>query len=152
MKLRELKSLLDANREKQFLLQLPNQNLVPKSFHITEVGHIDKRFIDCGGTIHATQTCVLQAWVGKDADHRLNAGKVADVIKLAGSVVPNDEIDVEVEYEAQSLSQYSIVDHKVIDGAVILNLTAKHTDCLAKDKCDVPTAEADISYCKPGCC
>lgn len=29
--------------------QLPNGELVPNHFHVTEVGKITKHFIDCGG-------------------------------------------------------------------------------------------------------
>ncbi|MBC8136783.1 MAG: hypothetical protein H8F28_12940, partial [Fibrella sp.] len=64
MTINELQTLLEANREKQFRLMLPGQNPVPVSFHITEVGHVQKSFIDCGGSVHSVQTCVLQAWEG----------------------------------------------------------------------------------------
>ena len=70
MKLKELKALLGANPNKQFLIQLPDTKQVPLSFHITEVGQINKTFIDCGGKVHSVQTCQLQVWVGDDIDHR----------------------------------------------------------------------------------
>ena len=66
MKLNQLNALLDANRNKRFLLQLPDQKNVPVSFHVTEVGHVSKKFIDCGGALHTTQSCQLQVWVGED--------------------------------------------------------------------------------------
>ena len=151
MKLKELKNLLAANREKQFLLLLPSQNPVPVSFHITEVGQVSKKFVDCGGTVHSTQTCQLQAWVGDDEAHRLNAGKLADILKLASSIVSDDDIDVEIEYEDWLISQYPIIEHTVTKDAVMLQLAAKHTDCLAKDKCMVPATEG-TSCCGPSCC
>lgn len=147
MKLKEFKDLLEANRDKKFLLQLPDQTQVPLSFHITEVGHMDKKFIDCGGKVHSVQTCQLQVWVGEDIDHRLNAGKLADILKLAKSVVPNDEIDLEIEYEAALISQYPVRNYWVSDDAVTLNLATKHTDCLAKEICLIPS-----SCSKAGCC
>jgi hypothetical protein len=147
MKLKDFKSLLEANRNKQFLIQLPNQNQVPVSFHITEVGQVSKTFIDCGGKVHSVQTCQLQAWVGDDIDHRIETGKMADILKLAKSIVPNDDIDLEVEYEDTAISQYPVDDYTVTDDAVVLNLTTKHTDCLAKELCLVPSSNGASSCC-----
>ena len=156
MKLHEFKALLEGNREKQFLLQLPDENRVPVSFHITEVGQVEKNFIDCGGRVHQTRTCQLQAWVGEDEAHRLNAGKLADILKLAHKVVPDDDIDVEIEYEETAISQYPVSKYRVNDDAVTLHLVTKHTDCLAKDICLVPANGAAPSCCAPsegtGCC
>ncbi len=151
MKLNQLKTLLEANRDKQFLLLLPNNNPVPVSFHITEVGHINKTFIDCGGKVHATQTCQLQAWVGEDEEHRINAGKLADILKLSRSIVPDDDIDLEIEYEDQVISQYPVEDYTVTGEAVVLNLTTKHTDCLARELCLVPSAAGSACCGVSGC-
>jgi hypothetical protein len=145
-----LKALLEANREKQFLLQLPDGKSVPQSFHITEVGLVSKTFIDCGGKVHTTQTCQLQAWIGPDFDHRIEAGKMADILKISQSIVPNDFLDLEVEYEDEVISQYPVSRAEVTDESVTLHLTTKHTDCLAKELCIVPGG----SCCEPGagCC
>ncbi|MGA8855051.1 MAG: DUF6428 family protein, partial [Christiangramia sp.] len=48
MKLSEFKNQL--SRLKEIAFQLPNGQLVPEHFHVTEVGKITKHFIDCGGT------------------------------------------------------------------------------------------------------
>ena len=151
MKLRELKSLLESNRGKQFLLMLPNETAVPESFHVTEVGLVDKNFIDCGGKIHSQQTCQIQAWVGDDTDHRIQAGKLADIIQLAKKVVPNDDIDLEIEYEDEVISQYTIADCELTDQAVTLRLASKHTDCLAKEICLLPVADSSCDGAT-GCC
>jgi len=151
MKLYELKTLLEANRDKPFMLLLPNRNTVPSSFHITEVGQVNKTFIDCGGQVRSLQTCRLQAWVGEDDEHRLNAGKLADILKLARSVVPDDDIDLEVEYEDSLISQYPVVDCTVKDNAVVLHLAARHTDCLAKELCLAPVSIGS-SCCETSAC
>jgi hypothetical protein len=157
MTLSELRNLLEANREKPFRLMLPGQNPVPMSFHITEVGHVQKSFIDCGGAMHSVQTCVLQAWEGPDADHRLNAGKLHDILRLAEKVLPAGvDLDVEFEYEDAVISQYP-VGNVVIGDAVTIELTTKHTDCLAKELC-VPRprfgkTDLSVSCCgTSGCC
>ena len=42
--------------------QLPNGQLVPKHFHVTEVGTITKAFIDCGGTVRKEEVVNFQLW------------------------------------------------------------------------------------------
>ena len=51
---------------------LPDGDEIPVHAHITEVGRIDKKFIDCSGTIRNSSICSLQAWVAEDdGAHRL---------------------------------------------------------------------------------
>jgi hypothetical protein len=152
MKLAQFKSLLEANCGKQFLLQLPDGKAIPQAFHITEVGAIQKTFIDCGGKVHSLQSCQLQAWIGPDVDHRIEAGKMADILKKAEAILPHDFLDVEVEYEDEVISQYPVAQAVVSEAAVTLVLATKHTDCLAKELCLVP-AGSDAN-CAPGsgCC
>ena len=142
MKLNAFKDLLQSNRGKRFQLALPDRSIVPISFHITEVAHIRKRFIDCGGKLHTIETCQMQAWLGEDTDHRLSAGKIADVLNLAAKILPEGEnLDIEIEYEDKVISQYPVANHFVTDEAVILNLATKHTDCLAKELCCPPSLQ-----------
>jgi len=39
--------------------ELPNGNLVPNHFHVTEVGKVAKHFIDCGGMIRKEEVVNL---------------------------------------------------------------------------------------------
>ena len=159
MKISHFTSLLEAHSEKPFHLVLPGENVVPVSFHITEVGHVTKKFIDCGGKLHTAQSCQLQAWLGDDTDHRLYAGKMAGVLNLArakGVLPEGEDLDVEIEYEDTAISQYTVAGYAITDSAVVLSLGAKHTDCLAKEYClpSLPMAvgEAAGCGCGPGCC
>ena len=153
MKLSVFKGLLEAHRDKQFRLVLPNENAVSINFHITEVAHVQKRFIDCGGKVHTTQTCQLQAWVWTDAEHRLLAGKMADILNISKKVLPEgQDLDLEIEYEETTISQYPVIGHTVTAEAVTLELGYKHTDCLAKDVCLPSTHGASASgCCSPSC-
>ena len=137
MKLSHFTDLLQAHPEKPFHLILPGEHSVPASFHITEVGHVTKKFIDCGGKLHTRETCLLQAWVYTDTHHRLLAGKMAGVLNLARAkgVLPEHDLDVEIEYEDALISQYAVANVAVTESAVVLNLDVKHTDCLAKEFC-----------------
>ncbi len=159
MKLSQFSELLQSHPDKPFHLVLPGLTTVPVSFHITEVGHVTKKFIDCGGKLHTTQTCQLQAWIGTDTDHRLLAGKMAGVLTLAEAkgVLPyGEDLDMEIEYEDTTISQYPVAGFTLTDNAVVLSLATKHTDCLAKESClpslPMVSGEAAACGCGPSCC
>ncbi len=150
MNLQEFTTLLKNHPEKPFRLALPNGSPVPVSFHVTEVGRVRKTFIDCGGRLHESETCQLQVWLGEDEDHRIAAGKMADILDKARSFLADDSIPVEVEYEEGVISQYTVDGHTLVDGAIVLNLANKHTACLAPELCGLPAGNAPDS--EKGCC
>lgn len=127
MKLSRFSELLQSHPDKPFHLVLPGSGTVPASFHITEVGHVTKKFIDCGGKLHSVESCQLQVWLGDDTDHRLYAGKMARVLDLAKAkgVLPAEDLDVEIEYEETAISQYTVSDFALTESAVVLHLAAK---------------------------
>jgi hypothetical protein len=153
---------LHAHAEKPVSLLLPDGGFVPAHFHITEVGHVTKRFIDCGGTRRTQETCLLQTWVHDDLDHRLTAGKLAAIFSHAGDLLPHHDLPVEIEYEDYVVAQFPVESASVIDGALTFHLGLKHTDCLARGIClpgecapAAPVAvSATTSSCTPGsgCC
>jgi len=98
---------------------------------------VTKRFIDCGGTRREASSCQLQVWLGSDADHRLTAGKLAGILELATPIIPSDELDLEVEYEACAISQYQVAAGEVRDDRLQIELASKHTNCLAKEACGI---------------
>ncbi len=140
MTLADLKASLASHAERNLALRLPNGDLVPAHFHITEVGHVTKRFIDCGGGVHHHESCLLQAWVADDLDHRFTAGKFAGVLAMFEQLTPDDTLPVEVEYEDCSISQYLVLSASAANGGLTLDLGAKHTDCLAKEACGLTPA------------
>ena len=52
--------------------RLPNGQLIPPHFHITEVGESTKKFIDCGNTVREEKYIVFQLWHDQDTSHRLS--------------------------------------------------------------------------------
>lgn len=135
MTLADLNQLLAEHPQHHFRLRLPDTSDVPVSFHITEVGRVDKTFLDCGGTLREMTTCQLQVWVGKDFDHRIETEKMAGILKKGEAVLPDDSVPVEIEYEDRVISQYTIEGHEVSEDAVTLQLAHKHTECLAPELC-----------------
>lgn len=134
MKTSELQNILAAHRDHQLVMMLPDGGCVPAHAHVTEVGRIDRHFIDCGGTVRRSSFCCLQVWVADDTDHRLTAGKLADIIGRAAAIDVS-ALDVEVEYEDGLISQFPVLDACADDKTVVLSLGTKHTDCLAKELC-----------------
>ncbi|MGB0981524.1 MAG: DUF6428 family protein, partial [Winogradskyella sp.] len=156
MKLSEIKSKLKQLNSIAF--QLPNGALVPKHFHVTEVGKVLKHFIDCGGTERREEVVSFQLWEANDYDHRLHPEKLLHIIELSEKQLHIGDLEIEVEYQSDTIGKYNLD----FDGSNFL-LTAKQTDCLAKDNCGVPTKKPKVklsdlqnvaSSCNPssGCC
>jgi hypothetical protein len=139
----EFQAVLARNPEAAIHLMLPGGEFVPAHFHVTEVGRVQKDFIDCGGASRSATSCVLQVWVAGDTGHRLSAGKLDGILRLAAPVLKSDALPVEVEYEGAVVSQFPVAAAEVTPGGILLHLGSKHTDCLAPDRCGVGPA---------GCC
>jgi hypothetical protein len=142
MNVTELTSHLLASPDHNVSILLPDGGEVPRHFHVTEVGHVSKEFVDCGGTIRFSETCVLQTLVGSDDHHRLTAGRLAHILDLAKPILPIADLPVEIEYEDGVISQFPLQEILAEGTSLTLHLGLKHTDCLAKDKCGMES----------GCC
>ncbi len=151
MKTSDLKSHLAAHPAKQLRFLLPDGGFVPFHAHITEAGRMDKTFLDCGGTLRRTSACLLQAWVADDTDHRIPAGKLSTILDLAAPLLESEDLEVELEYQEEWISQFPVVDAVVSDEALTFQLGLKHTDCLAKDVC-LPSSKDEESCCSGGGC
>ena len=131
MKLSQIKKHLSHLEKIAF--QLPNGELVPSHFHVTEVGKITKNFIDCGGTVRNEEVINFQLWEANDYDHRLHPEKLIHIIELSEKVLNLKDLEIEVEYQSATIGKYGLD----FNGENFL-LTTKLTDCLAKDKCGIP--------------
>lgn len=151
MTLGEFIFILSANPNRVLQLLLPDHSLVPAHFHVTEVGRVQKDFVDCGGTVRSSTTCVLQVWVANDVEHRLDTTKLAAIIDKGRSLFSTTAIPIEVEYERGVISQFPVLDAEATSAAVTLRLGTKHTNCLAPDRCGVGLNVLS-SGCEPGCC
>lgn len=153
MKLDRFLDVLASHQETSIQMMLPDRSFVPAHFHVTEVGRVQKDFIDCGGTTRSSASCVLQVWVADDLDHRLNTTKLAAIMRLAQSLLQTTDLPVEIEYESEVISQYPLAGIEVTPAGLLFLLGSKHTACLAPDRCGVPGGES--SSCCGGtstCC
>lgn len=137
MKLSEFKTCLSKVKNINFSVE--NGAVVPKHFHITEVGLSSKHFIDCGGTIRTENKICMQLWIADDTEHRLLPKKLSDIIQLAEKELNLADLDIIVEYQTSTISTYGLKFE--MDNFI---LTSTMTNCLAKDKCGIPPAKKKI--------
>ncbi|WP_397362474.1 DUF6428 family protein [Olleya sp. R77988] len=130
---------------------LPDGSLVPSHFHVTEVGKTTKHFIDCGGTVRQEKKVNFQLWNANDYDHRLHPEKLVKIIELSEDIFNLDNLEIEVEFQGE----YTIQKFGLGFENNSFQLTSLITDCLAKDKCGIPTEQLPkTETCAPGsgCC
>jgi thioredoxin type arsenate reductase len=137
MNVKEFIAILAANPAAKMHFMLPDQSFVPAHYHITEVGRVQKDFIDCGGTVRSLASCLLQIWVANDLDHRLETTKLAKIMEVARPLLKSDDLPVEVEYEDAVVAQYPLGGAEVTPSGILFHLGSKHTACLAPEKCGV---------------
>ncbi len=77
MKLSRIKEILPTLENVEF--QLEDGTFVPEHFHVTEVGEITKKFIDCGG-----------------------------VISLSENKLGIEDAEIEVEYQSTTIGKYDL--------------------------------------------
>ncbi|MFN6944643.1 MAG: DUF6428 family protein [Cytophagaceae bacterium] len=153
MKLSTFKDHLKNLSEISF--RLSDGTYVPEHFHVTEVGLINKNFIDCGGTKRKETVVNFQLWTATDYEHRLGAEKLLKIIELSERELGIGDHEIEVEYQSETIGKYGLL---FVNGEFILD--SLQTDCLAKDKCGVEKPRIRISTknesgeCTPGggCC
>ena len=155
MKLSEVKQILPTLENVEF--QLENGTFVPEHFHVTEVGMINKNFIDCGGVIRNEKVVNFQLWNADDLEHRLKPGKLLNIINLSEVKLGIEDHEIEVEYQSETIGKYDLE----FNGKTFV-LRNKMTACLAPDACGIPSEKVKrnlselkpVSKCTPnsGCC
>lgn len=155
MNLTEIKQALAQVDQINFIL--PSGEKVPPHFHITEIGAVTKKFIDCGGTLRNESVINFQLFTAGDFDHRLSTFKLKSIVELSERKLGLENDPIEVEYQGNTIGKYGLD----FDGQNFL-LISKFTDCLAKDDCGIPTEKKKTSLsaissddcCTPGsgCC
>lgn len=156
MTLSQVKTALQDAEAVNF--QLSDGSFVPEHFHVTEVGIVQKHFIDCGGTVRTEKKAAFQLWDANDYEHRLKPQKLLNIISLSEKILGLEDAEVEVEYQNNTIGKYNLD----FDGTNFL-LTNTRTACLASDACGVPEKKerkplselkVQSSCCTPGggCC
>jgi hypothetical protein len=145
------------NEKDQVRFFLPDEQAVPPHYHITEVGLVQKHYIDCGGTIRNESVISFQLYTANDTDHRLTPERINKIINIAKDKLQLPDAPIEVEYQGNTIGKYHLENHG--DGFI---LTTTYTDCLASDRCGIDVQKPKLklqdlplaSSCEPGsgCC
>lgn len=130
MKLSEIKTHLASATAVNF--KLPSGDYVPEHFHVTEVGLVTKHFIDCGGVERIEKVINFQLWNANDTEHRLKPQKLANIIALSEKKLGITDLEIEVEYQSDTIGKYDL-DFNGVDFVLV----PKNTACLAMDACGV---------------
>ncbi len=109
--------------------QLPNGEFVTAHFHITELGNINRNYIDCGGILRQEKKINLQLWVTSDIEHRLKPNNLLNILQLAEKQLGFSNIEIKVEYQQATIGRYELA----FDGEVF-QLINTQTACSAPDQ------------------
>jgi hypothetical protein len=144
MKLRELQGMLTEYPKTFPRFVLPNSDCIPAHAHVTEIGHVVRNFIDCGGLTGREEKVLLQTHVGNDIDHRLQSDRLAKILRLGSRVIPSADLDVDVEYDCCVVAQYPITEATPDGEHLNLILQRGRTQCRARERRESKTPA--------GCC
>ena len=106
MKLSQIKKILEKIEQVEFLL--PSGESVPQHFHVTEVGKVEKKFMDCGGALREEASINFQLWTTDDNDHRLSAQKLKSIIEVSEKTLQLEDLEIEVEYQSSTIGKYHL--------------------------------------------
>jgi len=151
--LQQLAAALNKADGRIVRFELPTTSLLTPHVHVTEVARIDKKFVDCGGTLRTDSSCRLQVYQADDTEHRITAAKFAQILAKGAGVLGSTNLPVEVEVEAPYLSVFPVIATRLEEKQVVISLGIRHTACLAEDVC-FPVNLQNKSACAPGsgCC
>lgn len=99
MNITEFRQVVADHPDHDLRFVLDNGHAIAAHFHITEVGRVEKRFVDCGGKPRQTTTCALQTLVAGDTEHRLTTTKLAKILQLVDTLGLPADVPVEVEHQ-----------------------------------------------------
>lgn len=155
MNFENVKNILAENPSKSITFTLPNGEKVPASFHITDLGVVQKHLIDCGGQTRTEEQVHLQLWTGKDVDHRVTTDTANFILDQSQSVIDRikdpKSAEVLVEYQLDwhdmpVFSLFTINDMQASEDQVSITLGTIQTTCLAAERSN---SECGVSE---GCC
>jgi hypothetical protein len=147
MKVEQLMEFLEGSEEDvPVSIAFPGRE-VPAHFHVTEIGRVEKVFVDCGGALRMNNYCSMQIWVANDVDHRITPKKLHDMICKSEALVSLNDLPVMIEYGEEVVSLYELKDVRY--GR--LYMEPKKAECLAPEVCGVEVLENKCCS-GDGCC
>jgi len=142
MTLNELQGALEANPGRFPRFVLPDGSYIPAHAHVTEVGHVVRNFIDCGGVTGKEEKILLQTHVGDDEEHRLTADRFSKILRVGLRVLPSTDLDVDVEYDCCVVAQYPIAEVRREGEHLDVMLQRGRTQCRARERREATVRES----------
>jgi len=142
MTLRDLQETLEKHPSNFSRFVLPGGNYIPAHAHVTEVSHIVRNFIDCGGMIGREEKIVLQTHVGNDKEHRLRSNRFAKILELGTRVIPSSDLHVDIEYDCCVVAQYPVTGVRPEGDYLNLMLQRGRTQCRARERREADVADS----------
>jgi hypothetical protein len=151
MTVRDLQETLEKHPNSFPRFVLPDGDCIPAHAHVTEIGHVVRNFIDCGGMVGKEEKIVLQTHVGDDKEHRLRSDRFSRILQLGDRVIPSVDLPVDVEYDCCVVAQYPIAGAHSEGRYLDLMLQRGRTQCRARERREAEVAD---SCCRaaPACC
>jgi hypothetical protein len=151
MTLQGLKNALEANPLRFLRFVLPDGDCIPADAHVTEVGHVVRNFIDCGGLTGKEEKVLLQTHVGDDKDHRLRADRFWKILQLGMRVIPGADLDVDIEYDCCVVAQYPIAEVRREGEHLDLILQRRRIQCRERERWEAKTHETCCAIAEVCC-
>lgn len=144
MKTQKFFQILKENQNKTLEFEYPtsdllNLQLLPPTYHITEVKNHKIDSVDCGGREHSFNETVTQLWVNEKEELRRpwTAGKALSIYQKVDKVRPIDQsTDMLFEYGIKSLQRiiYGIGNVIVQNDSVRIQLSNLPTMCKPREE------------------
>jgi len=142
MTLRDLQETLEKHPSTFPRFVLPDGNYIAAHAHVTEVTHVVRNFIDCGGVVGKEEKIVLQTHVGDDKEHRLRSDRFARILRLGNRVIRNVDLRVDVEYDCCVVAHYPIAEARSEGNYVDVMLQRGRTRCRARERREGEVADS----------
>jgi len=132
---KEFNDAITNNPTKQLRFYLPNNEMIPAHYHMTDVGSVSRNFIDCGGHTRTEHQVQIQLWLGADTQHRLTAQTTAKILQQSQFILnllpDTNNSELLIEYKTDLVSLYPIERIEQTEDTINLHLTLSKTQCLA---------------------
>lgn len=151
MNVADFRETVAANTSCSLRIELSGGSALADHFHVTEVGRVEKDFVDCGGVRRTEVRCVLQTLVAGDTDHRLTTTKLAGILSLIDQLELPGDSQVEVEHQERSVSTDLVESVEREGETLVIRLVPKQTACLAEDACGIKPGLPQLTTID-GCC
>lgn len=132
--------------------RLPTGVLTVPHLHLTEVARVEKRFIDCGGTVRTQVSARLQLWSADDTEHRVGCAKALQILERGVALLGSTELPLEVEHDFPLLTAFPVIGSVVEGSDRVFILGMTKADCLAPDVCLPNTCAPKACTPGAGCC